>query len=184
MIAVVVVAGAMLFAAAALALVRVEKGPSMLDRTIAFDVLTATLVGVVALEAAWHGRTDTLPILVVLSMVGFVGSVTIARFAAVEPEDERRIKTREEAAAEDEARQLAEEAEERAVERVAVLDGQNLLGRAPGPADATEAARADGGPTTARDDEPAPGGTVPGAPTAPDDAGSPTATSDDDGGAR
>lgn len=84
----VVIAGAMLFLAAALAVFCVVRGPSMLDRTIALDVFAATLVGVIALEAAWHKRTDTLPILVVLSMVGFVGSVTIARFAAVEPPEE------------------------------------------------------------------------------------------------
>lgn len=91
----VVIAGGMLFAAAVLAVFCVVRGPSMLDRTIALDVFTATLVGVIALEAAWHKRTDTLPILVVLSMVGFVGSVTIARFAAVEPPDEADIRTAE-----------------------------------------------------------------------------------------
>lgn len=88
----VLVAGAMLFAAAVLAVIRVVRGPSMLDRTIALDVFTATMVGVIALEAAWHKRTDTLPILVVLSMVGFVGSVAIARFAAVEPPEEEKIR--------------------------------------------------------------------------------------------
>ena len=122
MIYVVAVAAALLAVGAVLALVRVERGPSMLDRTVALDVFTATLVCVVALEAAWHRRTDTLPVLVVISMVGFVGSVTIARFAAVEPEESRRIKTREEVAAEDAARRLEEEAEERALERVAKLD--------------------------------------------------------------
>lgn len=122
MIYAVAVCAALLAAAAVLTLVRIERGPSMLDRTIALDTFTATLVGAVALEAAWHRRTDTLPILVVIAMVGFVGSVTIARFAAVEPEEERRIKTREEAAAEDAARRLAEEAEERALERTAELD--------------------------------------------------------------
>ncbi len=91
MTVVVVIAGAMLFAAALLSVLRVVRGPSMLDRTIALDVFTATMVAVIALEAAWHKRTDTLPILVVLSMVGFVGSVAIARFAAVEPSDEARI---------------------------------------------------------------------------------------------
>jgi multicomponent Na+:H+ antiporter subunit F len=38
-------------------------------------------------------------VLVVLSLVGFVGSVAIARFAAVEPEGEGRVRTREEIAA-------------------------------------------------------------------------------------
>ena len=55
-----------------------------------------------------------VPVLVVLSLVGFVGSVTIARFAAVEPVGEGRVRTREEVAAEEAARREAEEAELRA----------------------------------------------------------------------
>lgn len=112
MTVVAIVAGAMLFVAAVLALIRVERGPSMLDRTIALDVFTTTLVAVIALEAAWHKRTDTIPILVVLSMVGFVGSVTISRFAAVEPSGEGRIRTREEAKAEAHALAQAEARDE------------------------------------------------------------------------
>ena len=67
-----------------------------------------------------------MPILVVLSLVGFIGSVTIARFAAVEPEDARRVRTREEVAAEDEARREAEEAEiaARAARRVRQADDE------------------------------------------------------------
>lgn len=109
MIVVVVVAAVLVAAAAALAVVRVERGPTMLDRTVAFDVFTTTLVGAIALEAAWSRRTETIPILVVLSLVGFVGSVTIARFAAVEPEGEGRILTPEEARERDEARRAVEE---------------------------------------------------------------------------
>ncbi|GAA4724319.1 multicomponent Na+:H+ antiporter subunit F [Promicromonospora umidemergens] len=85
MIAVGVVATALLAVGALLAVVRMERGPSMLDRTVAFDVLTTALVGAIAVEAALSRRTESVPILVVLSMVGFIGSVTIARFAAVEP---------------------------------------------------------------------------------------------------
>lgn len=82
---VTIVAAVVLAAGAALAVVRVERGPSMLDRTVGFDLLTTILVGAIALEAAWSRRTESIPILVVLSLVGFVSSVTIARFAAVEP---------------------------------------------------------------------------------------------------
>ncbi|ACZ32183.1 multiple resistance and pH regulation protein F [Xylanimonas cellulosilytica DSM 15894] len=110
MIVVAAIATAMIATAAVLALVRLERGPSMLDRTVAFDVLTSTIVGAVAVEAAWSRRTETIPILVVLSLVGFIGSVTIARYAAVEPESEKRIRTAEEVAAEDAAREAALEA--------------------------------------------------------------------------
>lgn len=90
-----VLATALLAAGALLAVVRMERGPSMLDRTVAFDVLTTALVGAIAVEAALSRRTESVPILVVLSLVGFIGSVTIARFAAVEPpQDGRRDDSR------------------------------------------------------------------------------------------
>ena len=78
----VLIAGALIACAAILAVIRLEKGPSMLDRAVAFDVLTVTIVAAVAVEAALTRRTESIPILVVLSLVGFVGSVAIARFAA------------------------------------------------------------------------------------------------------
>jgi len=108
----VILAAALLAGAAIFALVRAEKGESMLDRTVAFDVFTTTLVAAVALEAAWSRRTDTLVLLVVLSLVGFVGSVTISRFAAIEPEDAARLRTREEVEAERRAELAAVEAEQ------------------------------------------------------------------------
>ena len=105
------VAAVLILVGAALAIVRAERGHSMLDRTVALDIVVTCLVAAVALYAALERRADVVPILVVLSLVGFIGSVTIARFAAVEPEDARRVRTREEVAAEDEARLRAELAE-------------------------------------------------------------------------
>ncbi|GAB2466510.1 hypothetical protein GCM10027063_04120 [Promicromonospora xylanilytica] len=90
MLVVGVLATALLALGALLAVVRMERGPSMLDRTVAFDVLTTALVGAIAVEAAISRRTESVPILVVLSMVGFIGSVTVARFAAVEPSKQER----------------------------------------------------------------------------------------------
>lgn len=110
MTAVAVVCGALITVGAVLAVVRAEKGPSMLDRTVALDIVVACVIAAVALYAAVERRTDVVPVLVVLSLVGFVGSVTIARFAAVEPEGEGRVRTREEIAAEEAERALREEA--------------------------------------------------------------------------
>ncbi|KQS98592.1 monovalent cation/H+ antiporter complex subunit F [Cellulomonas sp. Leaf395] len=111
MTAVVVVCGVLLTVGAVLAVIRAEKGPSMLDRTIALDIVVTTMIAAVALYAAIERRTDVVPVLVVLSLVGFVGSVTIARFAAVEPEGEGRVRTREEIAAEAERMRAEDEAE-------------------------------------------------------------------------
>ncbi|MFC4554614.1 monovalent cation/H+ antiporter complex subunit F [Georgenia faecalis] len=86
----------MLGAAAVLALSRVERGPSMFDRIIGVDVLTAVFIGTVTVVAAATGRNDLVPVLVLLALVGFISSVSIARFAAAESADEARILTREE----------------------------------------------------------------------------------------
>ena len=124
MIVVVLVSTVLLVLAALLTLVRTERGPTMLDRTVALDVMTSLLVMGVALHAAWTRRTDTVPLLVALALVGFVASVTIARFAAVEPEGEGRVLTREEVA------EL--EAQRRAEEAAAEGDDEHHGGPAPG----------------------------------------------------
>jgi multicomponent Na+:H+ antiporter subunit F len=67
--------------AALLLVLRISLGPTMLDRVVALDVLVAVIICGLALEAAVHRHTTTLPILVVLSLLGFVGSVSVARFS-------------------------------------------------------------------------------------------------------
>jgi multicomponent Na+:H+ antiporter subunit F len=78
----VVLAGcvAVLGVAALLLVARISMGPTMLDRVVALDVLVAVVICGLALEAAINRHTTTLPILVVLSLLGFVGSVSVARF--------------------------------------------------------------------------------------------------------
>jgi multicomponent Na+:H+ antiporter subunit F len=66
--------------AALLLVIRVSLGPTTLDRAVALDVLVAVTICGLALEAAVNRHSTTLPILVVLSLVGFVGSVSVARF--------------------------------------------------------------------------------------------------------
>ncbi len=113
MTVVVVVCAVLLTVAAALSIWRAERGPSMLDRTVALDILITVVVAAVALYASVERRTDVVPILVVLSLVGFVGSVTISRFASVEPKGQGRVRSREEVAAEEAERiRREDEAEE------------------------------------------------------------------------
>ncbi|PJJ57217.1 multicomponent Na+:H+ antiporter subunit F [Mumia flava] len=81
------VAGVMLAIAALLCVVRTAIGPTMANRAIAVDTLVAVLVCALGLEAAYNRHTDTLPILVVLSLVGVVGSVSIARFAVADDDE-------------------------------------------------------------------------------------------------
>jgi multicomponent Na+:H+ antiporter subunit F len=70
----------MLATAAALVLYRVYRGPTNLDRLVATDILLVIVIAGVGMEAAWHKRTTSLPLLMVLGIVSFVGGVAIARF--------------------------------------------------------------------------------------------------------
>jgi multicomponent Na+:H+ antiporter subunit F len=81
MIVVAAVVAVLLSAAVALALTRIVRGPSILDRIVAVDVLLAIVVCAIAAEAAITRDATSLPILVVLSILGFIGSVSVARFA-------------------------------------------------------------------------------------------------------
>lgn len=69
---------------ALLALARIYRGPSLLDRVVAADLLLATMLGAVGAEAGVNVHATTLPVLVVLSLLGFVGSVSLVRFAVRE----------------------------------------------------------------------------------------------------
>lgn len=71
--------------AALLALVRLVRGPALLDRVVAAEVLLALMVAAVGAEAAINRRTETLPVLAVLSLLGFVASVAVVRFSGDEP---------------------------------------------------------------------------------------------------
>jgi multicomponent Na+:H+ antiporter subunit F len=79
----------MLGLAALLLVARSSMGPTMLDRVVALDVLVAVLICGLAVEAAVNRHTTTLPILVVLSLLGFVGSVSVARFTRGSDDVER-----------------------------------------------------------------------------------------------
>ncbi|GLY07084.1 MULTISPECIES: monovalent cation/H+ antiporter complex subunit F [Actinoplanes] len=81
MIAVAVIVTLLLSAGAVLALVRMVRGPSVLDRIVATDVLLAIVMVAIATEVAFTRDATGLPVLVVLSILGFVGSVSVARFA-------------------------------------------------------------------------------------------------------
>jgi multicomponent Na+:H+ antiporter subunit F len=84
---VVVIAAVVLALAAAGTIYRIAAGPSLLDRVIAADVLLAIFGAALALEMALNRHTDNLALLVVISVIGFIGSVTVARFVAHRKEE-------------------------------------------------------------------------------------------------
>lgn len=71
---------AILVVAAAGFLFRLLRGPSLPDRIIAIEGLVIVGVSAVAVQAMRTGRGAFLPVLVVLTLVGFVGTAAAARF--------------------------------------------------------------------------------------------------------
>lgn len=81
---------AMLGIGGVLCIIRIVRGPTILDRTVAADVFISTAAGGLGVEAALSQHNTTLPILVALAFVGFLGSVSIARFVTSEDSREGR----------------------------------------------------------------------------------------------
>lgn len=66
------------------AFVRLERGPGMLNRLVAMDVITAAVIAILATISAVSERWDLIPVMVVLALIGFIGSVAVARFAVAD----------------------------------------------------------------------------------------------------
>ncbi|GAB3354571.1 monovalent cation/H+ antiporter complex subunit F [Modestobacter lapidis] len=71
---------AMLGGGVLLALVRLSRGPSLLDRVVATDALLVIISAGLAVYAALTRNPTVVPVLVVVSLLGFVGSVSVARY--------------------------------------------------------------------------------------------------------
>lgn len=74
--------GVLLTVTAALAVVRIVRGPSILDRIIASDMLMSTLILVLGTEMVMNGHTRTVPIMLVLAATAVFGSIAVARYVS------------------------------------------------------------------------------------------------------
>lgn len=68
--------------AAILTLIRIVRGPSILDRAVASDVLLTEVMCVIGAEMAINGHTHNIPVLLIIAAVGVFGSISVARFVA------------------------------------------------------------------------------------------------------
>ncbi|GEB52959.1 MULTISPECIES: monovalent cation/H+ antiporter complex subunit F [Streptomyces] len=80
------VLAALLVAAALLVTYRLVRGPSTLDRAVALDALVSVMMAGIGVQTAVQGNAFSLPVLLVLSFLGFTGSVGVARFMALRDE--------------------------------------------------------------------------------------------------
>ena len=71
-----------LFVALALCLYRMVLGPRAADRAIAFDVISAIVVGMICVLCVLWNSTLFFDAVWILTLVGFLGTAAIARFLA------------------------------------------------------------------------------------------------------
>lgn len=64
------------------AIYRIARGPSLLDRVLATDVLLAIFAAALATDMAINQHLENLMLVVAISLIGFIGSVTVARFVS------------------------------------------------------------------------------------------------------
>lgn len=67
-------------AAALLAMVRAAKGPNLVDRIVALDLVLVLLAGGLAAQAARTGSELFVSAVIVVALVAFAGTVIVARF--------------------------------------------------------------------------------------------------------
>jgi multicomponent Na+:H+ antiporter subunit F len=77
---VAVIAFTALAVAAAFCVARLLRPGSIADRIVALDSLLIVMVGGIATHAFWTRSGVFLDVLVVAALLGFVGTVTVARF--------------------------------------------------------------------------------------------------------
>lgn len=77
---VLVIAGVLLVSAAVITTYRLLDGPSTLDRLVAMDSILAVSMCGLALWSVHSLDTTIVPAIVALSLVSFIGSVSVARF--------------------------------------------------------------------------------------------------------
>ncbi|MFG3255780.1 monovalent cation/H+ antiporter complex subunit F [Streptomyces sp. NPDC048172] len=76
----------LLLASGAMVTLRLVRGPSTLDRAVALDALVSVAMAGIGVQTAVQRNAYYLPVLLVLSFLGFTGSVGVARFMALRDE--------------------------------------------------------------------------------------------------
>ncbi|UYQ76769.1 monovalent cation/H+ antiporter complex subunit F [Glutamicibacter sp. JL.03c] len=76
------ICGIMLGLATLACVIRVAKGPSILDRVLALDVMLLIISAALCLEMAFNRHTDYLLFVIAACTLGFIGSVTVSRYVS------------------------------------------------------------------------------------------------------
>lgn len=76
------IAAGMLVIAAGLTITQLVRGPGPVDRVVSTDVLIAIVVCSLGIEAAFNRHSFTVPVMLIIALLGFAGTVSMARFVA------------------------------------------------------------------------------------------------------
>ncbi len=79
MTVILILAGALLWLSATLAVWRIAKGPTGLDRIVASDVCVSIVIATIGIYTIGHRDDSGLSDVLVLSLLGFSGAVSVAR---------------------------------------------------------------------------------------------------------
>ncbi|GAA3747841.1 multicomponent Na+:H+ antiporter subunit F [Spinactinospora alkalitolerans] len=71
----------MLGVGAVCTLIRLVRGPSVLDRIVSLNALSVLLVSAIAVEGAIRQDDAYVGLMVTIALLGFLGPLTAARFA-------------------------------------------------------------------------------------------------------
>jgi multicomponent Na+:H+ antiporter subunit F len=77
-----VAAVALLVVGAMLTLYRLLRGPTILDRMIASDVLLTTIMLAVGADMVINGHTRTIPLMLVLAATAIFATIAVARYVS------------------------------------------------------------------------------------------------------
>lgn len=87
--------GVLFTAAALLAVYRIVRGPSILDRVVASDVLLTTLILVLGAEMVYNGHTRSISMMVVLAATAVFGTIAVARYVSKQDRPESQTQAEE-----------------------------------------------------------------------------------------
>lgn len=75
---IIVIAG--LATTAMAAIVRIVRGPTILDRMVASDVLLTTLMLSIGADMALRGHTEGIPVMVAIASTAVLATIVVARY--------------------------------------------------------------------------------------------------------
>jgi multicomponent Na+:H+ antiporter subunit F len=60
--------------------IRFAIGPTLPDRVTSFDLFVANVIGIIAIYTEFTGQEDYIDVAIILSLFGFLGSVSFAYY--------------------------------------------------------------------------------------------------------